>query len=258
MARYFIEVAYDGTAYGGFQIQKNANTIQAEITRALNIFYKSAFELTCSSRTDAGVHALQNFFHFDIAFEISDAAKNVYNLNAILPDDIAVKNLFRVRDDAHCRFDAISRTYHYYIYNKKSPFIRHSAFYYPYHLDMEKMNDAAALLLKFEDFTSFSKKKTQVKHFICNIKKSMWTHENDTLIYEVESNRFLRGMVKGLVGTMLHVGRGQMDLSTFQQIIEARDCSQADFSVASRGLFLSEVRYNDDLKPAKDSSAGLE
>ncbi len=245
MPRYFLEVAYDGTEYGGFQIQNNAVTIQSEITTALKVFYKKNFELTGSSRTDAGVHAHQNFFHFDSESEFPDPAGDVYNLNAILPEDIVVKSFFRVSDDAHCRFDALSREYRYFVYSKKDPFFRGTAFYYPYALDLARMNEAAALLMQYEDFTSFSKRNTQVKNFVCKISLSEWQRENELLVYRVGSNRFLRGMVKGLVGTMLRVGRGKLSVSDFRNIIERKDCSLADFSVASKGLFLMRVNFPD-------------
>lgn len=241
MPRYFIEVGYEGTAYGGFQIQKNANTIQAEITKALQTFYKKDYELTGSSRTDAGVHALQNYFHFDSEERIERPEWNLYNLNAILPDDIVVKHLFEVNPEAHCRFDALSREYKYYIYHKKNPFIRETAFYFPYKLDIDLLNEAASLLKEYSDFTSFSKKNTQVKHFICHVSESRWIAEDEQLVYRVRSNRFLRGMVKGLVGTMLRVGRGTMSVDQFRQVIELRDCRHADFSVPSKGLFLISV-----------------
>lgn len=245
MPRYFIEVAYDGKNYSGFQVQKNANTIQAEVSRALEIFYKNRFELTGSSRTDAGVHARQNFFHFDIPFELDEADKNVYNINAILPGDIAVKRLFRVPDDAHSRFDAVSRVYHYYIYQRKDPFLRDTAFFYPFRLDIGRLNAAASTLMNYDDFTSFSKRSTQVKTFKCRIFRSNWELKEGVFIYTVEANRFLRGMVKGLVGTMLRVGRGIIDVNEFEEIIEARNCARADFSVSSAGLFLSEVKFSD-------------
>lgn len=245
MPRYFIEVAYKGERYSGFQEQQNANTVQAEVTKALEIFYKKKFLLTGSSRTDAGVHALQNFFHFDVEDPIANPDWNVYNLNALLPDDIAVKNLFLVKDDAHCRFDALSREYKYAVYDKKDPFIQNVAFYFPYPLDIEKMNEAAKMLFEFEDFTSFSKKNTQVKHFICKIIESRWEVEDGCVVYHVKSNRFLRGMVKGLVGTMLRVGRGIISPKDFYEIILAKDCSKADFSVASHGLFLVKVAYGE-------------
>ena len=240
MPRYFIEVSYKGTAYSGFQTQKNANSVQAEIEKALKVFYKNEFELTGSSRTDAGVHALQNYFHFDIEQPITDAA---YQLNAILPPDIVVKNITEVKAAAHCRFDAVAREYRYYIYNSKDPFIADRAYYYPYALDLAKMNEAATVLMHYSDFTSFSKRNTQVKSFICNILVSEWAYENGNLVYYVKANRFLRGMVKGLVGTMFQVGRGKLTVQQFKEVIESKDSSKADFSVPAHGLFLVRVIF---------------
>lgn len=249
MPRYFIEVSYKGTAYSGFQVQRNSNTIQSEVQNALQIFFKQAFSLTGASRTDAGVHALQNYFHFDasqpLADEIAELEKSVYNLNSILPRDIVIKRIFKVAEDAHCRFDAVSREYRYFIYQNKNPFLEHSAYYYPYKLDIERMDEAAAIILQHKDFTSFSKKNTQVNNFICEIMTSEWLIENDTLIYNVKANRFLRGMVKGLVGTMLRVGTGKISLKQFKNIITIRDCTLADFSVPAHGLFLIGVEYGD-------------
>jgi tRNA pseudouridine38-40 synthase len=243
MARYFIEVSYKGSNYSGFQVQKNANSIQAEIEKALRLFFKEPFTLTGSSRTDAGVHALQNYFHFDSDIPIAEKKGFVYNLNSILPLDIVIKKIFQVDNNAHCRFDAISREYKYYIFRNKNPFLQDRAFYYPYKIDIDKLNEASKLLMTYKDFTSFSKRNTQVKDFICNIKKSEWIEENATLIYNVEANRFLRGMVKGLVGTMLRVGTGKLILNQFEEIIKARDCTKADFSVDSKGLFLVSVNF---------------
>jgi len=240
MPRYFIEVAYKGAGYSGFQVQQNANSIQSEIERAMKIYYRKDIELTGSSRTDAGVHALQNFFHFDTGEVITDAS---YHLNAILPAGIVVKRIIAVADDAHCRFDATSREYGYYIYDHKDPFLEDRAYFYPYALNMEQLNEAAALLTEYRDFTSFSKRNTQVHSFDCHIMRSEWTREGYTLCYRVQGNRFLRGMVRGLVGTMLHVGRGKTNLEQFRAIIEAKDCSKADFSVPPHGLFLEKVIY---------------
>ena len=240
MPRYFIEVAYKGTAYSGFQVQQNANSIQAEIEKALKIYFRKDFELTGSSRTDAGVHALQNYFHFDFEEQINDV---VYQLNAILPDDIVVKRIFAVKEDAHCRFDAISREYRYHIYHKKDPFIADTAYYYPYALNLELLNDAAKAILAYTNFTSFSKRNTQVKSFDCAITESEWIQVENGIQYTVRSNRFLRGMVKGLVGTMLQVGRGKLSVEEFKTIIESKDSSQADFSVPSHGLFLIKVEF---------------
>jgi tRNA pseudouridine38-40 synthase len=243
MRRYFIEVSYKGTNYSGFQVQKNANSIQAEVEKALSIFFKQTFVLTGSSRTDAGVHALQNYFHFDTDIYLEEKKGFVYNLNSILPLDIVIKRIFHVDQNAHCRFDAISREYKYFIFRNKNPFLQDRAFYYPYPLDIQKLNEAAQLLMDYKNFTSFSKRNTQVKDFICDIKMSEWGMEKDTVVYHIEANRFLRGMVKGLVGTMLRVGTGKLSLAEFEQIIVNRDCTKADFSVDSKGLYLVSVNY---------------
>ncbi|MEO5893350.1 MAG: tRNA pseudouridine(38-40) synthase TruA [Ferruginibacter sp.] len=247
MPRYFIEVFYRGTKYSGFQIQQNANSIQAEIEKSLSIFFKQLFSLTGSSRTDAGVHALSNYFHFDS--EILDSytpekfSRIVYNLNAILPDDIVVKRIYRVANEAHCRFDAVSREYRYYVYQQKDPFQSDRAYYYPYQLDIGLLNQAAGAITAHNDFTTFSKRNTQVSTFNCNILKSEWRMEQDIFVYTVMANRFLRGMVRGLVGTMLKVGTGKISIDQFQKIIQSRDSSNADFSVPPQGLFLVNVQY---------------
>ena len=239
--RYFLEVSYKGTNYSGFQSQINANTIQTEVEKALQILLKKRIELTGSSRTDAGVHANQNFFHFDIETGLSP--RLLYNLNAILPADIAAKNLLKVKDDSHCRFDAISREYKYFIYNNKNPFLTDKAFYFPYSLDLESMQVAAKIIKKYSDFTSFSKRNTQVKTFECDIKESEWVVEDECIVYKVVANRFLRGMVRALTATMLKLGRKKMDLDSFKKIIESKDCTLANFAVPSHGLFLIEVAY---------------
>ena len=241
MPRYFLELAYKGTNYSGFQIQDNANSIQAEVEKALAVFFRRRIGLTGSSRTDTGVHAMQNFFHFDIEEDISK--KFLYNINALLPGDIAVKDIVRVGPDAHCRFDAISREYRYYVYRKKDPFVADRAYFYPYTLDREKLQAAAELIPRYSDFTTFAKRNSQVKTFLCAVKESGWQEENGCLVYRVVANRFLRGMVRGLVGTMLQVGRGKISCSEFGQILESRDNRQADFSVPGHGLFLFRVYF---------------
>jgi len=242
MPRYFLELAYKGTAYKGFQVQDNANTIQGEVERALAILLKRAVQLTGSSRTDAGVHAWQNYFHFDVEGLLSEGI--LYNLNAILPPDISAVKLSAVPADAHCRFHALSRTYRYYIYDRKNPFQDDRAYFYPFKLDMANLQASAEIVKAYTDFSSFAKRNTQVFTHNCVIKHSFWTSENGMLVYEVTSNRFLRGMVKGLVGTMLRVGRGAISLNGFREIIEARDGSRADFSAPSHGLFLVSVNYD--------------
>jgi tRNA pseudouridine38-40 synthase len=241
MLRYFLEVSYKGTNYSGFQSQKNANSIQEEVEKAFAILHKEKAVLTGSSRTDAGVHAFQNFFHFD--FEKSLHPQLVYKINAILPEDIVVKSVMQVNPDAHCRFDAVSREYKYFVYRQKDPFLRDRAYYYPYKINIEKLQQAAAILTEYQDFTSFSKRNTQVKTFVCQIQRSEWVEENQCLVYNVKANRFLRGMVRALVATMLKVGRGTIDLEEFRSIVEAKDCTQASFAVPATGLFLIEVNY---------------
>ncbi|MBI3719152.1 MAG: tRNA pseudouridine(38-40) synthase TruA [Sphingobacteriales bacterium] len=241
MGRYFIEVAYNGKNYAGFQIQDNAHTIQSEVEKALEIFFKQKFNLTGSSRTDAGVHALQNFFHVDSDIEINN--RKIYNINAILPSDIVIKNITQVAAEAHCRFDAVYRYYKYHIYQFKNPFIDDRAFYFPFTLDFELLKQAASIIPQYSDFTSFSKRNTQVKTFNCQILKSEWLKEGDCWAYHVKANRFLRGMVRGLVGTMLQVGRGKLNFEDFKAVIEAKDCSKADFAVPGHGLFLIEVGF---------------
>ena len=242
MPRYFLEVAYVGTNYSGFQIQQNAVTIQQKIEEALTIFFKQTIPLTGSSRTDAGVHAKQNFFHFDFRENIN--SKVLYNINSILPNDIAVKNIFNVPPEAHCRFNAISRTYNYYIYKNKNPFLNNRAWYYPYPINIQLLNEAATTILTYNNFEAFSKQNTQVNNFICNIQQSFWQQESETLMYHIQANRFLRGMVKAMVATQLKVGRGIISMQQFSSILEARDNTKAFFSVPSKGLFLERVGFD--------------
>jgi tRNA pseudouridine38-40 synthase len=247
MSRYFLEVSYKGTDYSGFQVQENANTVQAEIEKAFEILQKDKVTLIGSSRTDAGVNALQNYFHFDYVNGVHP--QFIYKMNAILPGDIVLKQLLPVKEDAHSRFDAVSREYKYFIYGQKDPFLRDRAFYFPYKLDLVKMQEAAAVVKEYQDFTSFSKRNTQVKTFICQVTESEWIRENGCLVYRVRSNRFLRGMVRALTATMLKVGRGKLTLDEFHAIIRGRDCTKASFSVPAHGLFLISVEYPPGLIP---------
>jgi len=245
MSRYFLEVAYKGTNYSGFQIQKNANSIQSEIERVFTTIQKEPFALTGSSRTDAGVHALQNFFHFDFDDELDSHL--VYKMNAILSEDIVVHKLINVKPEAHCRFDAITREYKYFIYRYKNPFLKDRAFYFPYNLNLDLMQEAAETIKSHTDFTSFSKRNTQVKTFTCRIIKSNWENEDDCLVFSIEANRFLRGMVRALVATMLKVGREKITITQFKNIIEQKDCTKTSFAVPAHGLFLMKVNYSEKL-----------
>lgn len=246
MPRYFLEVAYKGTRYSGFQVQENAITIQYEVERALQVLFRQPIALTGSSRTDAGVHALQNYFHFDS--DILFKPQQLYNLNAIIAGDVVLKSITEVPAEAHSRFHAVAREYHYFLYDKKNPFLEDRAYFFPYTLNLDLLNEAAGIIKEYRDFTSFSKRNTQVKTFICDIQHSQWQEgPENTLYYHVKANRFLRGMVRGLVATMLRVGRGTLSLSDFRKVIEARDCGKADFSAPGHGLFLVAVHYPDSL-----------
>lgn len=241
--RYFLEVSYKGTHFHGFQIQNKGLTIQGELEKALGLFFRCDIGLTGSSRTDAGVHAMQNYFHFDFDREITE--QNIYNLNSIVSSDIVIRSIRRVCDDAHSRFDAIARTYQYNIYFKKNPFKKDIAWHYPFKLDFELLQLAAGRFLGTHDFSSFAKRNTQVFTHICTIHKAEWQITTDGITFHVSSNRFLRGMVRALVATSLKIGRGTLTLKDLDQIIEAKDCSKADFSAPAKGLFLLQVHFPD-------------
>lgn len=243
MGRYFIEVCYDGAAFGGFQIQANQVTIQGALEQAMHTLYRSPIALTGASRTDAGVHALQNFLHFDTAIEI--AQKHIYNLNAILPKSIVVKAIYSVPENAHARFDAIKRSYIYKIHTQKDPFLEGRSWYYPFPLDIDALQAAANELYLHNDFESFSKKNTTVNTFDCTITKAEWSKDRDALYFNIDSNRFLRGMIRGLVGTMLQVGRGQTNLDQWKAIIASKNEQNVDFSTPAHGLYLSAIQYPD-------------
>jgi tRNA pseudouridine38-40 synthase len=240
MSRFFLEVAYKGTKFSGFQVQENANTIQAEIEKAFEILLRQQVSLTGSSRTDAGVHALQNFFHFDFELPLNDSL--LYKMNAILPDDIVAKRLIVMPASAHARFDATSREYEYMIYQQKNPFLKGVAYYYPYTLDEKLLHEAAALVKSATNFYAFSKTNTQVKNFNCTIIKSQWLIKSDRLIYNVEGNRFLRGMVRLLTASMLKVARGKITIDEFASMFTFTD-KKCGFSVPSDGLFLKKVNF---------------
>ena len=241
MPRYFLELSYKGTQFSGFQVQDNANTVQAEVEKAFQIFFRRQVSLTGSSRTDAGVHALQNFFHFD--WEENFAYASLYNLNALLPADIVIKQVYRVAEEAHCRFDAVSRRYRYYIYQRKDPFMQDRGWYYPFPIDAAVLHAAAAFVKTQNDFIAFSKRNTQVNNFRCAIFESRWLQEGDVWVYEVMGNRFLRGMVRALVSTMVKMARSGADTAALESLFAKGMQASADFSAPAQGLFLAEVQY---------------
>lgn len=239
MGRYFIEVAYKGTRYSGFQIQENSVTIQSEVEKALHTLHRSPFSLTGSSRTDAGVHSLQNFFHFDFAGDVHPQA--IYKLNAILPGDIVVKAIHTVPDSAHARFDAIRRNYVYKIHRFKNPFLENASLYYPYQMDITNLQKGAAILATKTNFFAFSKTNTQIKNFNCTIYRSEWVEDGDNLLYHIEGNRFLRGMVRLVTATLLKLARGKITFQQFENLFEGE--SKTVYSVPAHGLYLSSVVY---------------
>ncbi|WP_255578563.1 tRNA pseudouridine(38-40) synthase TruA [Chitinophaga sp. sic0106] len=245
MNRYFIEVAYKGAAYSGFQVQENSHTVQSEIDRALSILFRNPIVTTGSSRTDAGVNAQQNFLHFDTDLPLH--AQFIYKINAILPSDVVLRQIYAVPETAHSRFDALGRSYEYTLYTHKDPFMEDRGYFFPYKMDAAALHEAAAVIMEYSDFTTFSKRNTQVKTFICKIEESRWDIGPERIVYNVTANRFLRGMVRGLVGTMLRVGRGKLTMEQFRQAIERKDCARADFAVPGQGLFLMKVQYPEGL-----------
>jgi tRNA pseudouridine38-40 synthase len=249
MARYFIELSYDGALFGGFQIQQNKATVQGELEKALETLYRVPIALTGASRTDAGVHAYQNFLHFDT--ELAILPKHIYNLNAILPNSVVVKGIYQVPDEAHSRFDAIKRAYIYRLHTQKNPFSEGRSWYYPFPINLDLMQEAANTLLTYTDFESFSKKNTTVNTFQCTITKAQWTRSGTDIQFEIHSNRFLRGMIRGLVGTMMQVGRGQISISNWHEIVASKDEQRVDFSTPAYGLYLSEINYPNFLKKIK-------
>lgn len=242
--RYFIECAYRGTNYSGWQIQINALTVQEVIEKALTILLKREILLTGSSRTDAGVHAYQQFAHFEMEEEILNCENLVYRLNKMIPLDISVQKIFKVADDYHSRFEALSRKYEYRISRKKNPFHRGLSYEFNGNLNIELMNDACQLLFKYIDYQSFSKINTDVLTFNCSIFEAHWKEEDDDLlVFHIKANRFLRGMVRAIVGTLLEIGMGKLSVLDFEEIILSKDRKKAGRAVPAEGLFLMEVNY---------------
>ena len=247
MQRYFIYLSYDGAAYHGWQIQPNGVSVQECLMRALSTLLRSETDVVGAGRTDAGVHASLMVAHFDADSPL-DTVLLADKLNRLLPPDIAVHRVCPVRPEAHARFDATSRTYHYYVTTAKTPFLR------PYRCrlyrtpDIGRMNEAAATLFHYTDFTSFSKLHTDVKTNNCRIMHAAWTQVDDvTWVFTIQADRFLRNMVRAIVGTLLDVGRGKLTIDGFRRIIEQKDRCRAGTSAPAEGLFLADITYPDDI-----------
>ena len=246
--RYFIQLAFKGTNYHGWQIQPNGNTVQAELTDALTTLLKIKTEVTGAGRTDTGVHARKFIAHFDTADPDHITTSNiVYKLNGILPKDIVVHEIRSVKPDAHARFSALSRTYTYHIHRMKNPFLDDFSTYYPANLDLEKLNRGSELLRDYTDFTSFSKVSTDVKTNNCRIFSAGWTRDEEKLVFTIRADRFLRNMVRAIVGTLLDAGSDKICLAEVRRIIELKDRSAAGTSVPPQGLFLEDIEYPEDV-----------
>jgi tRNA pseudouridine38-40 synthase len=248
--RYFIELSYKGTAYNGWQKQNNSLGVQQLLEEAIGKILRVPTEVTGSSRTDTGVHAEQQFAHFD-ASEINDTELFVYKINGLIPSDIAVRRVFSVPDDVNSRFAATHRRYEYRISRAKNPFLINQVYILRAELDIAAMNEAAGLLLQYNDFESFSKLHTNVNNFRCSISEAVWREEGDLLLFSVRSNRFLRGMVRALVGTLLEVGKGKKSIADFEKVILSRSRKEAGAQAPAEGLFLVEVGYPAELLPKK-------
>lgn len=240
--RYFIELAYNGTNYHGWQMQRNAVSVQEKLQESLSMLFRKPIAIMGSGRTDTGVHAKQQFAHFDFDGEMMKG-EFLKRINGLLPGDIAVFDVLPVTYKAHARFDARWRRYEYHITFRKDPFQAGKAWHCYYDLDVLKMESVSKLLLGQQNFECFSKTKTDVKSFDCEIKDAFWEQTSHGLIFHIKANRFLRGMVRAIVGTLIKVGRGQLDKEQFVSIIEGKDRARAGIAAPAHGLYLSEVSY---------------
>ncbi len=243
--RYFIEFSYNGSTFFGYQIQPKDISVQEELEKALSTILRTEIKTTGAGRTDTGVHAKKMFAHFDFEGEISNNL--VYQLNSFLPPSIAVKRIFEVKEDLHARFSATYRTYEYYISLEKNPFTENSAWqHWRRHLDVDKMNEACKILFEYEDFGSFAKIGGDNKTNICKIYRADWEQNGNELKFTVSADRFLRNMVRAIVGTMIEVGSGKIPPSAMREVIEAQNRSEAGSSAPAHALFLVDVGYEFD------------
>jgi len=241
--RYLLRLAYNGGSYAGWQIQQNAVTVQSVLDKALSVFLRVGICTVGCGRTDTGVHAREFFAHFDFEGEIADCNLFLTGINAILPHDIAVYELFEVADNFNARFSAVSRSYEYVISTKKNPFLKGFSKQVFKNPDLAKMNDACLYLIGKQDFTSFSKVNTQVKTNICNVFSAKWSAGNDTITFQISADRFLRGMVRAIVGTCLMIGNSDQSPDEMKRILSLKNRSFAGEAVDPSGLFLTKVEY---------------
>ncbi|MDG2193958.1 MAG: tRNA pseudouridine(38-40) synthase TruA [Polaribacter sp.] len=243
--RYFIELSYNGKNYHGWQIQPDAISVQEEINKAISTVLQKNIIVVGAGRTDTGVHAEQMFAHFDIDIKLDD--QYIYKFNSVLPEDIVVSDLQAVADDKHVRFDALSRTYEYRIWLGRNPFLLEGSWQLHHQkLSISKMNKAASILLEYENFQAFSKVRTEVKTFNCSVTNAEWRQEGNLLIFRISANRFLRNMVRAIVGTLVDVGSGAITVEDFRTVILSKNRSNAGLSVPAKGLFLTAITYKDE------------
>lgn len=240
--RYFLELSYQGTSYHGWQRQPNAISVQEVLESSLSLLLKAKIEIVGAGRTDAGVHAKQIMAHFDYENDL-DADQLCYKLNSLLPKDIAIQKIYLVEEKVHARFDAMSRSYEYIITLEKDPFRINHAYYLKKDLDLEVMNNAAKLLLNYTNFKCFSKSKTDVKTYNCTITNAVWEKNGSLLIFKITANRFLRNMVRAVVGTLVEIGEHKLNLEDLKEIIKSENRSEAGYSVPAHGLYLTKVAY---------------
>lgn len=241
--RYFLEISYKGTVYHGWQLQPNALAVQEVLNDALKTFFREEIETLGCGRTDTGVHATQFYLHFDLKDKLDLDEKIIRGLNSILPFDIAVKNIYEVEANAHARFDASLRSYEYHIHFKKDPFKTDLSWLLRDELDMDAMNEAAKIIMKYDDFGAFCKANADNFTNQCKVTKSEWEIKEDGIIYYISANRFLRNMVRAIVGTLVDIGKGKIGPETMHQIIKSQNRSAAGASVPACGLYLTEVQY---------------
>ncbi|WP_258103120.1 tRNA pseudouridine(38-40) synthase TruA [Marinoscillum sp. MHG1-6] len=240
--RFFLDISYEGTSYHGWQVQHNAHTVQGELNHVLSTLLRTPTECVGSGRTDAGVHATHQVAHFDFDKEL-DPDDLVYKLNSFLPDTIAINSCREVKPDAHARFDAELRSYEYHIHGFKNPFKKGLSYFFNIDLDLKLIYAACDLICGWENFQAFSKVQTDVNTFLCEIKEIKWEQTNEAYVFHVSANRFLRGMVRALVGTLLDVGQGRTSVDQLKEILNSGDRKKAGRAVPAEGLFLTRVSY---------------
>lgn len=245
--RYFVELAYNGTRYHGWQVQPNAKSVQGDLEHALTTICREDIGVTGAGRTDTGVHASYYVAHFDSAKSSLDEPGFTYKLNSFLGKDVVIFKITKVDSEAHARFGAVSRTYHYFINQRKNPFTLETSWYNSRPLDVERMNEACKVLFEFIDFTSFSKLHTDVKTNNCRIDEARWEQDGQQLKFTIKADRFLRNMVRAIVGTTVEVGLGKLSVDGFRQVIEAKDRGSAGVSAPAEGLFLTDIHYPEEM-----------